>query len=109
MDFTLRPFCENDASSIAFYANNQKIARFLRDVFPFPYHLKDAQDFLRACIENEGTSQYFRAIVIDSQAVGSIGVSFGADVAQKSAELGYWLGEPFWGHGKRRGLRSSDV
>ena len=31
--------------------------------------------------------------------VGSVGIFVQGDVARKSAELGYWLGEPFWGKG----------
>jgi ribosomal-protein-alanine N-acetyltransferase len=40
-----------------------------------------------------------RAIDIDGIAVGSIGIFLKDDVYCKSAELGYWLGEPFWGKG----------
>ena len=36
-DFTLRPWREADAASIARYADNAKIAANLRDVFPCPY------------------------------------------------------------------------
>ena len=104
-DFILRPFSITDASSFAFYGNNPKIACFLRDAFPYPYRLKDAQDYIQSCIASEGKTQLCRAIVVDGAAVGSIGLFFGKDVAKKSAELGYWLGEPFWGkHIVSRGI-----
>ena len=31
--------------------------------------------------------------------VGSIGLTLQEDVHRRSAEIGYWLGEPFWGRG----------
>jgi RimJ/RimL family protein N-acetyltransferase len=39
------------------------------------------------------------AIDVDGEAVGGIGFSPGTDVERFSAEIGYWLGEPFWGRG----------
>ena len=36
---------------------------------------------------------------MDGDAVGGIGVSIGTDIERFSAEVGYWLGEPFWGRG----------
>ena len=39
------------------------------------------------------------AIVVDAAAVGGVGIELGSDVFRRSAEIGYWLGEPFWGRG----------
>jgi len=39
------------------------------------------------------------AIVVDGEAVGGAGFSPGGDVERFSAEVGYWLGEPFWSRG----------
>ena len=98
-EFTLRPWREGDENSIARYADNQKIAANLRDVFPWPYSRQDAVDFVAGCVQNEGRGQLCRAIVVDGAAVGSISLTLGSDVYRRSAELGYWLGEPFWGRG----------
>jgi RimJ/RimL family protein N-acetyltransferase len=38
-------------------------------------------------------------MVVDGEAVGGIGFFPGADVERFSAEIGYWLGEPYWGRG----------
>lgn len=99
MDFALRNWKYEDAISVASYANNIKIARNLRDAFPFPYTIDDAEQFIDSCIREESNGQTTRAIVINGKAVGSIGVFLQRDVYQKSAEIGYWLGEAFWGHG----------
>lgn len=39
------------------------------------------------------------AIGVDGEAVGGIGIHPQGDIHRKNAELGYWLGEPFWGRG----------
>ena len=39
------------------------------------------------------------AIVLAGELVGGIGIEPGVDVFRRSAEIGYWLGEPFWGRG----------
>lgn len=98
-EVTLRPWREGDENSIARYADNAKIAANLRDVFPWPYSRQDAVDFVTGCVQNEGRGQLCRAIVVDGEAVGSISLTLGSDVYRRSAELGYWLGEPFWGRG----------
>ena len=98
-DFTLRPWREADAASIARYADNAKIAANLRDVFPCPYAPQDAATFVESCIRQEGRGQMCRAIEVYGEAAGSIGLFLGSDVYRRSAELGYWLGEPFWGRG----------
>ena len=97
MDFILRPWRREDAADVAKYANNEKIARNLRDVFPHPYALADAQGFLDICIAGDPETSLFRAIEIDGRAAGSIALCRGSDVYQKTAELGYWLAEDYWG------------
>lgn len=99
MEFVLRKWEEDDATSILRYANNKKVAATLRNVFPHPYTLEDAKAYIRACIAKRGDGQVTRAILVNGHAAGSIGVFFGTDIYEKSAELGYWLGEPFWGQG----------
>ena len=99
MKFTLEEWSEAYIPSVEKYANNEKIAGRLRDSFPYPYTKEDAEWFVKDCMEKEGKTQFSRAIVIDKEAVGSISLLFGDDVYSRSAELGYWLGEPFWGRG----------
>ena len=99
MDFILRPWRREDAADVAKYANNDKIARNLRDVFPYPYILTDAQAFVNSCVEGDEDRQLCRAIEVDGHAVGSIGLFLGSDVYCMTAELGYWLAEEYWGRG----------
>ncbi len=99
MDFILREWRREDAADVARYADSEKIARNLRDVFPHPYALADAQGFLDICIAGDPETSLFRAIEIDGRAAGSIALCRGSDVYQKTAELGYWLAEDYWGRG----------
>ena len=91
----LRPFTAEDAPSLARHANDVTVWRNLRDAFPHPYTLEHAVSFI-AHIRRAPPGCHL-AIVVDGQAVGSIGLKLGADVERVSAELGYWLGAPYPG------------
>lgn len=99
IEFELRKWDKDYADDLALHANNINIASNLRDAFPFPYTKKDAKDFISHCIANEGKGQICRAIIVNGEAVGSIGVHLGKDVYRKSAEIGYWLSETYWDMG----------
>lgn len=45
-DYQVRDFKPDDASALAKYADNPKIAANLRDAFPSPYRKSDAESFL---------------------------------------------------------------
>ena len=93
----IRSLRTGDAATLARNANNRRIWRNLRDSFPHPYSLDDARQFI-ARIKDQPHETVF-AVEVDSQAVGSIGVRLKEDVERVTGELGYWLGEPFWGRG----------
>lgn len=97
--FTLRPWQKSDAEAVAIAADNPKIAANLRNVFPSPYTLTDAEWFVGDCIAQGEERRLMRAIVIDGKAAGSVSVAVQDDVYEKSAELGYWLAEAYWGRG----------
>jgi ribosomal-protein-alanine N-acetyltransferase len=94
---TLRPWRLGDAPSLVKYANNPNVARQLRDRFPHPYTAADARSFIQSIAQARPTTSF--AIVAGGEAVGGAGFAPGADVERYSAEVGYWLGEPFWGRG----------
>ena len=95
--YILRDWQLEDASSIANYANNRKIWQNLRDGFPHPYTIKDAEAFITTV--NGATPRTVFAVAAESEAIGSIGLMLGNDVHRFTAELGYFLAEPFWGKG----------
>jgi ribosomal-protein-alanine N-acetyltransferase len=95
--YRIRDWGEGDARFLVRYANNRAIAQWLRDRFPHPYTRSDAQAFLSAVAGLSVRTTF--AVATDEEAIGGIGLEFGADVHRFTAELGYWLGEPFWGRG----------
>lgn len=93
----LRQLEETDIPVLAGLFNNRKIWNMLRDGVPSPYHEKDARDFY-ALSRQENTFHVF-AIAYSSEFSGCITLNRQTDVYRMSAELGYWVGEPYWGKG----------
>ena len=93
----IRSWVAEDAKAIARHANNRKIWENLRDALPHPYGLADAEGFLNFLAQEKPEMTF--AIATEAEAIGCIGLRRGVDVHRKTAELGYWLGEPFWGRG----------
>ncbi len=93
----LRSFRQNDASTLVTLCNNKKIWDNVRDYFPHPYTKQDAMDFIKSATAKR--PQEIFAIEYENQLVGCIGVHPQTDVYRLSAEIGYWIGEPFWGMG----------
>ena len=93
----VRSWEARDVDSIAAHANNRELWLNLRDRFPHPYTRADAQAFIRASRKSEPECNF--AIAVDGKAVGGIGFHLQGDVERVSAEIGYWLGQPFWGRG----------
>ena len=94
----LRPWQSTDKTSLIRHANNKNVSRNLRDHFPYPYRDADADAFLSVASASNSRDLIY-AIVIRGEAVGGIGVHPRKDVERHSAEIGYWLGEDFWGRG----------
>lgn len=94
---TLRTVKEEDLMALATLANNRDIWMNLRDVFPHPYSIGDAQAWFEHV--QQSPHLFCLSIVVDNHPVGVISLEFKPDVYKKSAEIGYWLGEKAWGFG----------
>lgn len=86
-----------DLDSLVVHANNRNVWINLRDRFPYPYTKSDGHRFIRAA--QKMNPETFFAIAVGDEAVGGVGFVLQGDVERVSAEVGYWLGEPFWGRG----------
>ena len=93
----LREFMDSDIPILAELCNNKKIWDNLRDMLPYPYLEKDAEYFIGIC-RNENPKTTF-AIEHNGEFAGCIGLVLQKDIYKMSAELGYWIGEPYWGKG----------
>lgn len=97
MEFTLKPWSLQDVESLVKYANNMNIAKFMTNQFPHPYTEENAKAFITFATQDNPVHIF--AIEVKGEAVGGIGLHPQTDIQCKNAELGYWLGEPFWGQG----------
>ena len=96
-DFVIRTWKETDRVSLQKHANNRKVWANLRDLFPHPYTLEDARWWINHA--QEETPECSFAIANEEGIIGGIGLILQEDIHQYSAELGYWLAEPYWGQG----------
>ena len=93
----VRSWRESDVPALARHANSPKVASELRDRFPSPYGIDDARTFIAFARRQDPPTQL--AIAVEDEAVGGIGFTPHADIERVTAEIGYWLGEEFWGRG----------
>lgn len=95
--FFIRSWRTSDRVSLIKHANNRNIWINLRDRFPYPYREEDANLWLNHTLEE--SDSFNLAIATAREAIGGIGLEFFSDIDSKSASLGYWLAESFWGRG----------
>src|SRR5689334_5383417 len=93
----LRPWRQGDQAELVRQANNLKVAMHLRDLFPHPYTARDAEAWI-ACASRRPLAVHF-AIAVNDKVAGGIGLLPGTDINRVQAEVGYWLGEEYWGRG----------
>jgi RimJ/RimL family protein N-acetyltransferase len=94
----LREWRKEDINELIRLANNKKIYNNLRDMFPYPYTQKDAENWINFVLNNNLPQTNF-AIIYKGQFAGSFGILFKEDIYRFNAEIGYWLGEKFWNNG----------
>lgn len=95
--FTLREWRKGDVESLVRHANNIKIWRNLHDAFPHPYTRADAEIWIQQTSLMPPGVIY--AIVVDGEAVGGIGITPMKYEHRRTAAIGYWLSESYWGRG----------
>jgi RimJ/RimL family protein N-acetyltransferase len=97
VDVTLRPWRPSDREALALLANDRRIWMNMRDTFPHPYGLPDADRFIDRALHM--TPPTFFAVEAGGAVAGGIGYLLQQDVERVAAQVGYWLGVSFWGRG----------
>jgi [ribosomal protein S5]-alanine N-acetyltransferase len=103
----LRTVAAADAADVAQLAGDWQVARMLADM---PHPLEEAQAV--AWVQS-AVGDRCLAITLDGQMIGSVSVCVTSDPSFSngdmlrgefgaSAELGFWIGRPWWGHGYAR-------
>jgi ribosomal-protein-alanine N-acetyltransferase len=93
----VRPYRREDAEPLQRLADDRRVWLGLRDAFPHPYGLNDARRFIALARKKSPPSSF--AIEVAGEFAGGIGFTLHADVERVGAEVGYWLGQSFWGRG----------
>jgi [ribosomal protein S5]-alanine N-acetyltransferase len=96
-NIVLRPWRKEDAQQLASIGNNRKIWLNVRDRFPHPYTVMDAMQWIQIQSERKPVEHF--CIEYQGKVAGSIGVLPKDDVYRKTTEIGYFVGETFWGKG----------
>ena len=99
MRCTLRPWDMEDAGPLALLCSNLAVQNNLRDGFPYPYTKQDGEAFLASVLAADPQELFSFAILADGQLAGSITAYRQGNIHRRTAELGYYLGEPYWGKG----------
>ncbi len=93
----LRAWKWSDSKTLMHLINNKKIWDNVRDYLPHPYTHKDADLFLQHNVDQAKPTNF--AIIANGEVVGGIGYILKDDVYKFTTEIGYWIGEAYWGKG----------
>ncbi|WP_405208641.1 GNAT family N-acetyltransferase [Aquimarina sp. LLG6339-5] len=96
-EVNLRTLSLSDKSKLAQLVNNKNIWNNLRDYIPYPYEESDAETFINFT-QTQDPPQSF-GIECNNELCGVISLIVQNDVYKKSAEIGYWVGQSYWGNG----------
>ena len=91
----LRPYSERDIPELLPLIGSREVAATTLRI-PHPYTERDARDFL-ANIQGEDEERLAITLRTDERLIGGVGLRL--NLPHRNAELGYWLGVAYWGHG----------
>ena len=95
----IRRWRMSDAGDLAAALSNKKVLDNLRDGLPFPYTEKDGSDYIGAMLSADENDTFAFAVTVDDRAIGSITVLRKDNIHRRTAELGYYIAEEYWGRG----------
>lgn len=96
----LRPWTENDAESLYKYAQNPSVG-LIAGWLPHT-SVENSREVIRKILSAPET--YAVVLKETNEPIGSVGIMFdntihSADMQEGDAEIGYWIGVPYWGLG----------
>ena len=98
----LRSWQQGDEEILPRIADNRRIWRNLTNRFPHPYERENAIEWIDVANRDPDNARHF-AITVNDTVVGGVGFERLKDLSARSAEIGYWIGEEFWGRGYATG------
>jgi ribosomal-protein-alanine N-acetyltransferase len=97
MMISLREYADSDLERLVQLANNENVSRYLVYTFPYPYTHEDAEWWIGTGSKQNGGIA--RVIEYQGVFVGNIGIRPESGWREHLGEIGYWLGEDYWGKG----------
>jgi ribosomal-protein-alanine N-acetyltransferase len=114
--YLLRRWRLEDVEDCAFHANSYKVSAYTSNRFPHPYTKEHAEKVIRAHMAKYVLSaedfkdpmlrkyqdESFAIVHVGKEksvVFGGLGMFFRDDTSYRVGELGYWIGEEFWGKG----------
>ena len=95
----LRPYRPEDMPALVRLAGAREVAATTLRI-PHPYTEQNAREYLATCQSEAATGPITRfAITLRDSGEFLGGIGFRLDLDHRHAELGYWIGVPYWGHG----------
>jgi RimJ/RimL family protein N-acetyltransferase len=94
----LRRFQREDASEVQKLAGNFNVAKMTLNI-PFPYEDGMAEEWISTHEENWNTKKSVIYAILKTgtnKLLGAVGL---VEIDGLEGELGYWIGEPYWGKG----------
>lgn len=95
----IRKWSLSDAAGLALAVSNKKVQDNLRDGLPYPYTEQDAARYIQAMLSADKDETFAFAVTADDKAIGSIAVFRQDNIHRRSAEVGYYIAEDYWGKG----------
>ena len=93
----LRDYAPSDLDRLVELANNRNVSRYLVYTFPYPYTEADGRWWLSiGSLENGAIT---KGIEYRGNLVGTVGITPQIGWRSHLAEIGYWIGEEYWGLG----------
>ena len=94
---TLREYKKADVDRLVELANNENVSKYLIYTFPYPYKKQDAEWWIE--VGATANNSVTKVIEYNGIFVGSVGIIPQSGWKAHSAEIGYCLGEEYWGKG----------
>lgn len=99
MDTVIRKWKLSDACDLAKALSNLNVQNNLRDGLPYPYTENDAENYITAMLSSDENVNLAFAIVYGGKVIGSISATRQTNIHSRTAELGYYVAEEYWGKG----------
>ncbi|WP_332118509.1 GNAT family protein [Azorhizobium caulinodans] len=87
-----------DIPAIAALANHRTIAEMTANL-PYPYRLSDARAFVETLAQTPDAATFAIFLKAGDEEVFAGMCAYGRKPPETMHEVGYWLGQPFWGLG----------